>query len=212
MKATWTLSALASVTTMIALPAHAEYFGLASGRTADLGRLPDVSVEAGVMIGDIYDFDYQQIGARINYRIDPLLMVYGDFGLTDIEDADGNTFGVGAFYVMEGIFEGSDFALKGSYHRGSVDEDGFETDLDAITVEGLFSGREPFGANDNLRWYANVGIHRLSSDSEGGSDDSETEFGFGGGVVVPTAQGEFYVGLDLIDEMTFGGGFRYFLQ
>ena len=46
----------------------------------------------------------------------------------------------------------------------------------------------------------------------GESDDSETELGFGGGIVIPNASGEFYLGIDIIDEMIFGGGFRYFLQ
>ena len=212
MKTTRTLL-LGGLVAAASLPAQAEYFGLASGRTADLTLLPDVSVEAGVMIGDFFDDDYQYIGARINYRVDPTLMVYGDFGLNEVEDFEGNTFGIGAFYIMDGIFEGSDFALKGSYHRGSTEnDDDFEVDVDGISVEGVFSGREAFGANDNLRWYANIGIHRLSIDPERGDDDSETEFGFGGGVVVPAASGQFYVGLDLIDEMTFGGGFRYFLQ
>jgi len=39
----------------------------------------------------------------------------------------------------------------------------------------------------------------------------ETEFGFGAGLVKAMDFGEVYFGVDLIDELTFGGGFRYHL-
>ena len=45
-----------------------------------------------------------------------------------------------------------------------------------------------------------------------GSDGDGTKNGPGGDIVVPTASnaGEFCAGLDIIDEMTFGAGYRYF--
>jgi len=43
-------------------------------------------------------------------------------------------------------------------------------------------------------------------------DDTENELGFGGGVVLPVGPGEAYAGVDLIDELQFGLGFRYFVQ
>ena len=198
-------------------PAHAEFLGLMNGRLVGAAGLPDRSVEAGLVIGEIgEEQDYQYFGARFNYRASPELMLYGDIGQTEIEfsvDASGVGFGFGAFYIVEGIFSGSDFAVKGSYHTVEVeaDEGEGEADLSGIVIEGVLSGREGFGANGNLGWYANAGMHRLSSDVDG-DDDTDTEIGFGGGIVIPSDAGEFYVGLDIIDEMTFGGGFRYFLN
>lgn len=195
--------------------AHAEYFGLPGGRSADLSRMPDSSVEFGFVTGDIPtefdEADYQNIGGRFNYRTASEWMVYFDIGLSEIEDFDGTPFGIGAFYQMDGVFDGADFAIKGSYHTGSFDENNREIDVDAIAVEGVFSGREPVG-NNNMTWYANLGIHRLKAEADGGNSDSETEFGFGGGVVIPSDKGELFAGVDLIDEISFGIGYRYFLQ
>ena len=197
----------------LATPAQAEYYALMSGRSADLSRLPDTSVEAGAVFGDLYESDYQYFGARVNFRASPELMIYGDVGQVDIEfnvDVDGTAFGAGGIYAIEGFFEGADFALKAGYHRASVEGDNTnEVDLSGINVEALFSGREGLGASGNVNWYANIGMHRLDFDDV---IDKETELGFGGGVVIPSASGELYVGLDIIDEMIFGAGFRYFLQ
>lgn len=193
----------------LAGPAQAEYFGLPNGRAADLSTLPDTSVEAGFVTGDVGEAEYQHIGARVNYRLDPQIMLYGDVGQSEIEDADGTTFGIGAYYQTEGIFPSIDFTVKGSFHLGELKDDA-DFDVDAISFEGLFSGQDPIGESD-LRWYANVGIHRLAIDAPG-SDDSETDIGFGGGVFTSVGSGQLYGGIDLIDEITFGVGYRYFLN
>lgn len=197
--------------------ARAEYYGMLNGRLADLSRLPDASIEGGVVLGDLFEADYQHFGARFNYRASPDLMLYFDLGQTEVEfgnvDADGFAFGVGGYYVVEGVFATTDFALKASFHRASLERDGFgfgdeEVDFDGLVLEGLVSGRNRLGANRNIGWYANLGVHRLDLDG-----DDETELGFGGGIVVPRPPGgEFYAGLDLIDEMTFGAGYRFFLN
>ena len=209
---------LALAPTLLVAPAQAEFFGMRNGRSADLDRLPKTSVEAGFVTGDFIDErEYLYFGARVNYRATPELMLYVDIGQTEIEfgttDTDGIGFGIGGFYTVEGVFEGSDFALKGSFHRVTVEPSRGtnEVDLDGIVFEAILSGREGIGAGGNLGWYANLGMHRLSGD-DGSDDDSETEIGFGGGLVIPNDAGEFYLGIDIIDEMIFGGGFRYFLK
>ena len=81
-------------------------------------------------------------------------------------------------------------------------------------MEALISGREPI-ADNGLMWYANIGLHRLTADvggAFGGGSDTDNEFGFGGGVILPMGVGEVYAGADLIDELQFGVGYRYFLQ
>lgn len=198
-------------------PVSAEYFGLLNGRSADLSQLADTSVEVGFITGDIEigDFEkdgYQQIGGRLNYRLQPELMLLADIGQSEYGDDDGITYGIGAFYQMGGVFTSVDFAVKGSFHTGSLDVEGADDDADVqnIGIEGLFSSRDPIGESQ-LRWYANAGLHRLKAEFLNASE-SDTGFGFGGGVFSDTANGQFYAGADLIGELTFGLGYRHYLQ
>ncbi|MEE9320025.1 MAG: hypothetical protein V3U76_06225 [Granulosicoccus sp.] len=209
----WLALSVATGLMLLSYSAQAEFFGLMSGRSADLSKLPDTSVEFGAVLGDLGDADYQYFGLRYNYRIDPGMMVYGDVGQTEIEDGDGLAFGFGFFYVVDGVLENTDLALKGSFHRLKTEESGDSRDdkYQGLAIEAVFSGRSPFGAKKNLNWYANIGMHRISVDF-GGSDDSETELGFGGGIIVPTDSGQYFAGIDLIDEMIFGAGYRYYWQ
>ena len=202
---------LSALMLAVAAPVQAEFVGLMNGRSVARDALPDFSVEGGLVLGELEgDVDYQYFGARFNFRASPDLVVYGDVGNAELEfgsnGADGIGFGIGAFYFLDGVFTNSDFAVKGSYHTVELEgERGGEVDFDAIVVEAVVSGREGLGASGNIGWYANAGIHLLDL-----GDEDETEIGFGGGIVVPTASGEFYLGVDLIDELLFGGGFRYF--
>lgn len=208
----WLSLSTAAGLVFMSFSAHAEYFGLMGGRSADLSKLPDTSIEPGITVGNFGEADYQYFGLRYNYRVQPGLMLYGDVGQTEIGIADGNNFGAGFFYVMEGIFEGTDFALKGHIHRTTLKRKGYrKLDLNGMGLEGVFSGREPFGANKNIHWYGNVGVHRVSQ-KQGSASASETEFGFGGGIVIPSKSGQLFAGIDFIDEIIFGAGYRHFLQ
>ena len=195
---------LVLVTTLcISSQVSAGLLGTVNGRTADFTRMPDLSVEGFFNFGDFDDVDYQNLGARVNYRLSPGVILHGDVGLTEIGNFDTVTFGIGAFYALTGLFENIDAAIKGSFHTGDFDEAG---DVDVLELEFLFSGTEPIMAN-GLMWYANIGLHRLDFGAS-----SDTELGLGGGVVLPVALGEAYAGIDLIDELTFGIGYRYFFQ
>jgi hypothetical protein len=208
----WLSLSIAAGLVFMSFSAQAEYFGLMSGRSADLPKLPDTSIELGITMGDFGEADYQYFGLRYNYRMQPGFMVYGDVGQAELESFDGNNFGIGFFYVMEGIFEGTDFALKGNIHRATLKARGSrDVDLNGMGLEGVFSGREPFGANNNIHWYGNVGVHRISQ-KQGSASISDTEFGFGGGIVMPSKSGQLFAGIDFIDEITFGAGYRHFLQ
>ncbi len=187
---------------MITMPAHAEFFGLVNGRSADVTNAPDRSIEAGVGFGDFFDADYTHFGIRYNYKYSPKLMVIGNLGLSEAGNDDGVSFGVGAFYQLDGVLTNQDLAVKGVINRANGD-----SSVTGISLEALISGKQGVGANGDIGWYGNVGFHRFSSGSA-----SETEIGFGGGVTFPAASGEFFAGIDLIEDITFGAGFRYYLQ
>ncbi len=215
MEMNWRTGVLTVALMGMVTPLHAELSGMLSGRSADLSRLPDMSVEVGFITGeapsDGGDVDYQHIGGRLNYRIGPGMMAYGDVGQTteDFGNAKlkGTSFGGGMFYQMDGIFESTDFAVKGSYHQATL-KDNFKLKVTIISVEALFSSRESVGQRD-MYWYANMGIHRYKTSNA--LNSSETEIGFGGGLIFPTEAGQVYAGLDKIDEITFGIGYRHFL-
>jgi len=183
--------------------ASAGLLSTVNGRSGDLTRLSNLSLEANYNTGDFDDVSYDNLGLRLNYRLSPGIILIGDLGLTEIGRFDTVTFGFGAYYGLGGVFENIDAALKGAFHTGDFDGGG---DLDVLEFEFLFSGLEPISSN-GLLWYANIGLHR--TDGEGFSD---TEIGLGGGLVLPVSRGEAYVGIDLIDELILGFGYRYFYR
>ena len=103
--------------------AHADYFGAASGRSANPANTPGVSVEGFASLGS----DFRVIGARTNFNVNEKLTVYGDIGITEVFLSDGLSFGGGVFYGLESIGrEGSfvaslDVAIQGSLHIASLD-------------------------------------------------------------------------------------------
>ena len=194
--------------------AHAEFLAPINGRSANPGGLPDLSVEGSFASGDFF----QYIGTRVNYKVSPELTVFGDVGMVEIGnffDADGIGFGIGAFYYLanQQILPQMDIAGKASFHTASVEYNrsvfGFRDDFDFtynnISLEVLVSSAEPIAAN-GLGWYGNAGLNFI------GGDASDTELLIGGGVALPAGPGEAYAGIDLIDSITFGAGYRYFIQ
>ncbi len=186
---------------LVSTVSTAEVGGLLNGRSADLNRLPDTSVELGINLGDYYESDYQYIGARYNYRVNPDLMAYGDIGSVEFGPLDEFGFGIGAYYMLHDLIDTADTAVKFSFHNV-----GGDIDVNVIALEGLISGRNGLGSNPDLTWYANIGFNRIS-----GSGQSETDLLFGAGVIMPTQSGEIFGGLDLVDDIQFGIGYRHFL-
>jgi len=193
---------LLAASAMMPTLAMAEIGGLLNGRSADLNNLPDKSVEVGINFGEIDDLDYQYFGARFNFRLSPELMGYADIGSMEIEDIDGISFGIGAFYMLQDVLANADTAVKASVHSIGGDIDGT-----AFALEGIISGRNGLGSNPDLQWYGNVGLNRLSGD--GGS---ETELLLGAGVLFPTQSGEIMTGIDYVDGLLFRLGYRHYLQ
>lgn len=194
---------------MAAQPVMADIYGLANGRSANMDNMAGMSVEGGINLeGDITTY-----ALRFNFKASPDLMVFADVGQVDFDNADGTGFGAGAFYQLRNVqlLQNTDFAVKGSYHTVSVGEGGFDIDLGEIAIEGLISGDQL--GNTNMGWYGNIGMHILSVDfGRFGGDDDSNELAFGGGVVGSLAFGDWYAGIDFIDEMFLVAGIRYNLQ
>lgn len=205
------LSALTVAATLLVSNAQAEFFGLPNGRSANPGSIPDLSVELGFMTGDLGDEDFQNIGARVNYHVSSEIVVVGDIGVSEFGRADGNPVGLGILYYLsrQRISQRLDIAAKASYHSGQYSAGGNDVDLSGLSLEALVSGKTPLASN-GLGWYANFGYHRLTVDAD--NSDSSNELGAGAGLVLPIGAGETYLGVDFIDETTFGLGFRYFVQ
>ena len=191
---------------------RAEFLGTLNGRSADPGALLPLSVEGTFITGDLF----QNIGGRVNYRISDELVFFGDIGLIEFgpsgfNDADGVGFGLGVFYYLsrQRILPQFDVGVKASYHFGEVEFDGSngEVDLSGISLETLVSGQSPIGEL-GLGWYVNGGLNFLDLDGFG----DETELLLGGGVYGEVGPGEVYAGVDLIDELEFGIGYRYLVR
>lgn len=213
MKAVKSTGIWAAVMMGVALPgvASAELIGLLNGRSADVSRSPDLSVEAGAVFGEIEDIDYQHLGGRLNYKLNPQAVVYADIGTTELDsDTDGLGYGVGVFYQMDGVFTSTDFGFHGSVHLSDLENDfNDELNFTFITAEAVFSGKEPINASGSMFWNASLGINRRS-----GEGDSESELALGGGITLRTASGsgEFYAGILNIDDLFYGAGYRHFLD
>jgi len=200
--------------------AYADILGVANGRSADVDSMANVSVEAGIT----FEGDWSTYAARVNYKVSPEILVFGDLGLTGFDsgfdDESGLVFGFGGFYQFGEFAELGEIAVKASYHTASVDYDSCSflsidcsVDLGELAIEALASGEMQ---NSDLRWYANVGMHFLTIDFSisnfGSLDDDSTEIAIGGGVVGDLDFGEWYAGMDLIDDLFLVAGVRYNLR
>lgn len=203
------VAALAMSTATLADP-----MGLMIGRSADISRMTEQSVEFGLVLGDYDDVDLTLFGARFNHKVNPTTVVYVDLAQAELEisgDVDGIAYGLGAFYQMDGVLANTDFGIHGNYHRTSLDGSarGADYKLTSIMLEAHFSGREPLNQDGTAFWNATLGLNRL-----GGDLRSETELAFGAGITMPNAArtGEIYAGIQHIDGLEFGAGYRHFLK
>ena len=188
--------------------------GPLDGRSPDSSQMSTMSIEVGyVSEGELSSFS-----GRFNYQFSPLLTVYGDVGLVDVDNGDGGAFGIGVRYYLSNqrIVPQLDLAVRASYHTSTVEFDmtsGSERDLSELSFAVHFGGKEAFYSH-GLKWYGVVSFNQLSAASSGSvvaSDTDNTELGFGGGVYMPLGPGEAYFGMENIDEMFVGIGYRHFL-
>lgn len=210
--------ALASIVLLSSQSVCADVLGVANGRSATIDDLKDLSVDFGYST----EGDVSNLGVRLNYKVSSDLMLFGDIGNTSYDlgllnsDASGISFGFGGYYQLkeQQIVKNSDLTLKASYHLGSIDLDGCsecgELDLSELAFEALISGEEL--GTTGLAWYFNAGIHVLGVEVSNFFDDSSNEISFGGGVIGDVSVGQWFAGVDFIDELFIRGGFRYNIQ
>ena len=182
-------------------PANAEIFGILNGRSA-APPTEQLSVEGGLQFGD----DVFYVGGRGNYAVSPTVTGFVNLSRFDFDNGgDGFQIGGGAFLhlVDQRVAPSLDLAVKPSL--GYADLDGGNV----ITLGGelLVSGRDPLGGG-SLGWYANVGLLISRADADNGGDDTDLEPIVGAGITLPVGSGTFYAGIDFIDELALGVGFR----
>lgn len=196
---------------MLPISAQAELLGLIAGREATPAKTSDLTVELGIANGEVDDADYQNIAARVNYRLSPELVVSATAGTGEFGVTDGAPLGLSVLYYLSNqrISDRVEIAGKASYHAGSFSFRELEADLTSLGLEVLVSGAEPLMDN-GLSWYSNAGYHRITVDF--GRSDVSHELGLGAGLVLPNALGEAYIGLEHIDGLSFGLGIRYFVR
>ena len=199
------LSALAAGTS-----AQAEVFGIMNGRTA---AAPDwqFAVEGALQLDD----DLRYLGVRGNYALNPELTAFANISqlsFDDGSDADGFELGGGAFFHLpdQQVIPSVDIALKPAVGIGQVSSGGFDGTIYSLSGEVLASGAEPVGST-GLNWYANLGLGIFGTSGDF-DDDTDVEPIIGGGIALPVGPGTVYAGIDFIDDIQFGAGFRYGLQ
>ena len=202
--------ALVGLLCLLSFPsaAYAEYLGLVFGRSANPANQSDVSVEAGVVSGQLGSLDYQYLGVRLNSRVAPNVVLFGDVGTSEFGFSDAVPYGLGVVYHFENqkINPNVNVAFKGSYHVAGYRVNDERLSLSGLSLEVAISKL----ASEGVSGYVNFGYHQI--DVKFGGIDSRKELGFGAGLSLPLGPGEAYAGFDFIDEMTLGVGFRYFIQ
>jgi len=196
---------------LVPLSSQAELFGLIAGREATPAKTSNLSVELGIVDGQVDDSDYQNIAARLNYKLSPEIVVSATAGTSEFGVTDGAPLGASLLYYLSNqrISDRVEIAGKVSYNAGRYSLGELEVDLTSLGLEVLVSGATPLMSN-GLSWYSNVGYHRITVDF--GRSDVSHELGLGAGLVLPNALGNAYIGVENIDGLSFGLGIRYFVQ
>ncbi|MBX2837353.1 MAG: hypothetical protein KTR35_10900 [Gammaproteobacteria bacterium] len=197
-------------TLLLLLPssALAEYFGLANGFASHSTEQTSVGVELGYSEGDFISLSYRHVGVRVGVSLSSKWNLHADFGSTELGRSKGQAYGLGLLYrTAFRPFNGAPVALKLSYHRAQTSQTGFQDyEPDVVSMESIMGAYSGFLGFEPLGWYTTVGVHRFS-DREG----SVSELGVGGGLLSPLFSGDIYLGLDFIDELQWGFGYRHYV-
>ncbi len=189
--------------------AHADVYGLVSGRTADVRSEPQLTVEAGLTLQS----DQNIIGGRANFKVSPDSLIYGT--IASVKPEEGSSaiaFGGGVVYQFDqSVLAGYDVAFKGSYHLYSADFGSIESDLSDLGLDLIISPKGQTTAQTGVKVFGLVGLHRLGSkaSSPGGTaSDNKVEPALGFGAVAPVSVGEISASVEYIDELYVGLGYR----
>lgn len=107
--------------TLTAVNSYAEIFGSMTGRSATFSAQPQLSIEAAITDGELFETDFQQLGVRLNYQYTPKILMFGDIGKSELSSESETSFGFGAFYSLGKSILGIDSAVKASFHQVSFD-------------------------------------------------------------------------------------------
>ena len=203
------------LTSLFAASVSAGTLGLLEGRSAQ----PDQPGQTTVELGYLTEGDFSTIAGRVSYQLSPPVTLYGDFGLIDLGDADGNAFGFGVRYHLakQRLLPMLDASVRASYHTGSADFNAFggntDTDLAELSFAVHVGSKEAF-LDNGMKWYGVLSYNRSTTEVSSGAvstDASDSDMGLGGGVYMPFGPGEAYVGVENINELFFGLGYRHFI-
>ena len=198
----------------LSLSAQADRYGPLDGRSPDPSQTTKMSVE----VGFVSEGDFSNLTGRFIYQFSPLVSVYGDFGTIERTNDEGTAFGIGAtFYLAkQRIMPVLDIGVRASYHMASVDNGimgGTESDISDMAVAVHVGSKEAFFSY-GMKWYGVLSYHRSGVESLAGTqsfDSSSSDVGLGAGVYMPVGAGEAYVGIENLEEIYVGVGYRYFL-
>ncbi|MFK8074954.1 MAG: hypothetical protein AB8B84_00110 [Granulosicoccus sp.] len=203
------------LTSLFAASVNAGTLGLLEGRSAQ----PDQTGQTSVEVGYLSEGDFSTIAGRVSYQLSPPVTLYGDFGLIDLGDADGSAFGLGVRYHLakQRLLPMLDASVRASYHTGSADFNAFggntDTDLAELSFAVHVGSKEAF-LDNGMKWYGVLSYNRTTSEVSTAVvsiDSTDADLGLGGGVYMPFGPGEVYVGVENINELFFGLGYRHFI-
>ena len=165
------LSALLfTVGVLIPCASYAEYFGVPIGRTVEFSNQPELSVEGAYLTGKIKKASYQHTGARLNYKLSPNVLLFGDLGQSKVESAGDTTFGMGMYYGLDRSVTGNlNAAVKVSFHQANLVRRG-NIRSKAHDVDGAIGCMQYF--NSDLFWVTIPGSCSTTTGGSGGAGAS----------------------------------------
>jgi len=190
----------------LSFSAQADFLGFLDGRAASPGNAGKMSVEVGYTDSD----DFSTLGGRFNFQFSPTLTLYADYVTQDTEFLEGTGYGAGIRYHLanQKFLSGMDVSLRASFHTVEYEDTlgiGINNEVESMSAAIHIGSQQP--VSGNIKWYGVLSYNTLEAD--GIEDDSE--IGYGGGIYMPFATGQVYLGVEKIDDLIMGVGYRHFL-
>ena len=167
---------------------------------ATVGRTEDTAYGVGVFyaLGKVFDFAESVAikGSLHNFKM-------GDYRAGNFTGGCTGPVTTIDTYTLDLVLDPGTCGTSGSIGSFS------KKTVQAMNLELLFSGKPLKTISTKsgpANWYANVGMHTFNG------SNIDNEISFGAGLVVPFSSGEFYGGIDVIDEMTLNMGYRLFVK
>ena len=195
----WCAIFFGSLLWLAAPVAAADMLGLSHGRLATPAANAARSFEAG---GQLSADDYY-FGLRGNYRLGERATGFADLGtVTTDYDTSNVAFGIGSYFYWGPANPNLDLSLKGALHHLAGDNS-----TTILSVDFLFSSADTTELRtQRFQWYGSLGLHRSFNRK------SSIVLAASAGLVRPTETGQYFVGINLIEEVFFSAGYRFDLR